>query len=179
MGLGIAILLAAGRGVAPMDVLNSGFATTVGIQVGTASWIITGVCLLFAMALGTRPQIGSIFTALTIGVVINLALPVLSTPQSNLLATLQGLVGLLLLWFGALFTIASNFGPGAVDLAMIAVHARGVSLRTSRWLVEGTLFLVGVALGGQIGWMSLLIVLATAPFVAHFLPKVQAVVIPG
>ena len=162
-----------------MDVLNSGFATTVGIQVGTASWIITAVCILFAMALGTRPQIGSLFTAFTIGAVINISLPLLSTPQSHLLATLQGLFGLMLLWFGALFTIASNFGPGAVDLAMLALHDRGVSLRTSRWIVEGALFAAGLALGGQIGWMSLLIVLATAPFVAHFLPKVQAVVIPG
>lgn len=178
MGVGIAILLAAGRGVAPMDVLNSGFASTVGIQVGTASWIITVVCVLFALALGTRPQLGTLGTAFTIGAVINLTLPWFATPESEVLAALQGLAGLLLLWFGALFTIASNFGPGAVDLAMLAVHARGLSLRTSRWIVEGTLFAAGVVLGGQIGWMSLLIVIATAPFVSHFLPKVRALVTP-
>lgn len=179
MGVGIAILLAAGRGVAPMDVLNSGLADVVGIQVGTASWIITLLCVLFALALGTRPQIGSLFTAFTIGAVINLTLPWFSTPESELVAAVQGLIGLLLLWFGALFTIASNFGPGAVDLAMLALHHRGLTLRTSRWIVEGALFAAGVALGGQIGWMSLLIVLATAPFVAHFLPKVRQLVTPA
>lgn len=178
MGLGIAILLAAGRGVAPMDVLNSGFAKTAGIQVGTASWVITGFCLVFAFMLGTRPQLGSVFTAFTIGAVINLTLPLLSTPTSEVAAAGQGFFGLLLLWFGALFTIASNFGPGAVDLAMLAVHARGLSLRTSRWIVEGAMFALGVALGGQIGWMSLLIVVATAPFVAFFLPRVRAIVTP-
>lgn len=178
MGIGVSILLAAGRGVAPMDVLNSGFAKQFDMQVGTASWVITALCVLLAMVLGTRPQLGTIATALTIGVVINLTLDSLPSPENPLLAAAQAFGGLFLLWFGALFTIASDFGPGGVDLAMLALHQRGIPLRLARWLLEGTMFIVGVFLGGQIGWMSVVIVLATAPFVAYFLPRVRALVTP-
>lgn len=176
MGIGVSILLAAGRGVAPMDVLNSGFAKKFEMQVGTASWIITAVCVALAMALGTRPKFGTLGVTLTIGLVINWTLDLLPSPTNPLLAAVQAFCGVLLLWFGALFTIASDFGPGGVDLAMLALHQRGVPLRVARWSLEGTMFIIGVFLGGQVGWMSAVIVLATAPFVAFFLPRVRSLV---
>lgn len=159
-----------------MDVLNSGFAKTIDIQVGTASWIITALCVLLAYLLGTKPQLGTLGTALTIGAVINLTLDHLPSPDSELLAGGQAFIGLTLLWFGSLFTIASDFGPGGVDLAMLAIHQKGIPLRLSRWLLEGSMFVIGIILGGQIGWMSLVIVVASAPFVAFFLPHVRRLV---
>lgn len=179
MGLGIAVLLAAGRGVAPMDALCSGFAYTIDMQVGTASWIVTAICLGIALALGSKVRAGTLFTALTIGVVINLALPRLPSPETHMIAFGQGLLGLSLLLLGSLLTISSDFGPGAVDLTMLAVHHRGVPLRAARWIVEGTMLAFGILLGGQVGWMTLFIVVVSAPIIAFFLPKVRVLVIPA
>lgn len=178
MGLGIAVLLAAGRGVAPMDALCSGFAYTVDLPVGTASWIVTVFWVAIALLLGAKLRPGTIFTAFTIGLVINLALPSLPTPTTHVVAFVQGVLGLSVLLLGTMLTISSDFGPGAVDLTMLAVHNKGLSLRVSRWIVEGSMLAMAIFLGGQIGWMTLFIVTVSAPIIAYFLPKVRQLVTP-
>jgi uncharacterized membrane protein YczE len=179
MGLGVSLLVAAGRGVAPMDVLNSGLASVMPIQVGTANWLVTAVCVVIALALGTRPRWGTLFCSFTVGLVINLALPILGTPENFGMAYLQSFSGMALLLIGAMLAIASEFGPGPVELTMLAIHHRGVPLRPSRWIVEGSMFTIGLILGGQVGWMSLFVVLLSAPVMAYVLPHVRQLVIPA
>jgi uncharacterized membrane protein YczE len=179
MGLGVSLLVAAGRGVAPMDVLNSGLANVMPIQVGTANWLVTAVCVLIALALRTRPRWGTLFCSFTVGLVINLTLPLLETPASMATAYLQAFAGMALLLGGAMLAIASEFGPGPVELTMLAIHNRGMALRPARWIVEGTMFGIGLVLGGQVGWMSLFVVVLSAPVMAYVLPHVRQLITPA
>lgn len=185
IGVGVSVLLAAGVGVAPFDALNQGLAGHLGVGVGTASWIVSGVAVLAAWALGHRPGWGTLSTAAVTGLVINLLLPLLPQPQSLLVQVPYATGGLLALLWGIGLVIAGNFGAGAIDLLMLALaDARRVlpvhlGIRNARWLLEALLVLGAWVLGGDIGAFTIVIVVVSGPALAWLVPRVNHWVRPS
>src|SRR3984957_3850002 len=81
-GVSDAMLLLAGLGVDPWDVLHQGLARRIGLQTGTWSIIVGAAVLLLWIPLRQRPGIGTLCNVVTIGAVIDVVLAVVPAPHA-------------------------------------------------------------------------------------------------
>jgi uncharacterized membrane protein YczE len=81
-GISDSMLLLAGLGVDPWDVLHQGLARRTGVPVGTWSIIVGAVVLLLWIPLRPRPGLGTLCNVAVVGAVIDLTLAVVSPPHS-------------------------------------------------------------------------------------------------
>ena len=81
-GVSDSMLLLAGLGVDPWDVLHQGLARRTGVPVGTWAIIAGAVVLLLWIPLRQRPGLGTLCNVVLIGLVINLVLAVVTPPHS-------------------------------------------------------------------------------------------------
>ena len=71
LGVGIAMMVEAGLGVSPYDVLHQGLADLTGLSFGTVV-ILLGVLVLFLwIPLGQRFGIGTVINTLTVGLIVD------------------------------------------------------------------------------------------------------------
>jgi uncharacterized membrane protein YczE len=59
-----------------------------------------------------------------------------------------------------------------MELLMLGLHDKGMSMQVARWGIEGVVVAGGIALGGQIGLGTVLFVVLTGPVLARTLPPV-------
>lgn len=183
IGVGVALLLRAGLGVAPYDVFTSGLANTTGLAVGTASWLAAAGAVTVAWLLGTRPGWGTIAAAIVVGACINLTLNLVGPLDTNLTVAIAAAAGgLLVLLTGATLTVAGHLGAGAIELLMLALagsrHIAGghLGITRARWALEASLCAAGWLLGGEIGIWTLVAVAASGPILGAAIPRVERLI---
>jgi uncharacterized membrane protein YczE len=170
-GLAIALMVRAGIGVAPWDVLTQGIVRQTGLGFGLVVFLTSVVVLLLWIPLRQKPRFGTIANALLVGPFADLGLHVL--PQQTVWWA-QGLtfaLGLLLLAAASGLYIGASFGPGPRDGLMLGLHRRfGVRVGVARTAIEVTVLAIGWLLGGQVGVGTALEALLIGPMVAVALP---------
>ncbi|MFZ9383294.1 MAG: YczE/YyaS/YitT family protein [Ilumatobacteraceae bacterium] len=170
VGFGIALMVSAELGVAPADVLSTGGAERLDIGVGTMGWISGAVFTVLAWVLGRPPQWGTIGGTVLVGFAVNVSLSLVPEPQALAWRVPMLIVGLALIYLSISVGVSTMLGTGPIELLMLALSDRGVSVQVSRWGIEALVFAGGVALGGQIGVGTLVFVLATGPVLARTMP---------
>lgn len=165
-GLGIASMVAGDLGLGPWDVLHQGLSVRTGIPIGATNVLVGLVVLAAWLPLRERPGLGTVLNVLTIGVVIDLTLLVLDTPQSMALRTVMMLAGPLLFGIGSGFYIGAGLGPGPRDGLMTGI-ARGSGWRVGsvRAGLELSVLLAGWLLGGTVGVGTVVFALGIGPVV--------------
>ncbi len=170
-GVAIALMVRAGIGVAPWDVLTQGIVTQTGLGFGLVVFLTSVLVLLLWIPLRQRPRFGTIANALLVGPFADLGLHVL--PQQTVWWA-QGLtfaLGLLLLAAASGLYIGAAFGPGPRDGLMLGLHRRfGVRVGVARTAIEVTVLAIGWLLGGQVGIGTALEAVLIGPMVAFALP---------
>ncbi|MDX6254979.1 MAG: hypothetical protein QOJ11_1313 [Frankiales bacterium] len=169
-GLSDAMLVVAGLGLDPWDVLHQGLSRAVGGQVGTWTDIVGVVVLLAWIPLRQKPGVGTVTNVVVIGIVVNICLALLPSPHGW---QLQSLVMVSAVVLNALATglyIGAGLGPGPRDGLMTGFAARGHSVRMVRTAIELTVLAVGWLLGGTVGAGTVLYALAIGPLVHVTLP---------
>jgi uncharacterized membrane protein YczE len=169
-GVGLWLGLVAELGVAPWDVLTGGVSDLLGTPFGRTAIGISVVVLLVGIGFGVRPGPGTLLNVVVIGVTVDLLLasPLLSDLAAGavplrLLTTLLGIVSVAV---GSALYLGAHLGPGPRDGLMVAIHVRtGWRVGTSRAVLEGSVLLVGVLLGGPVGVGTLLFALGIGPAV--------------
>src|SRR3982074_2385440 len=81
-GVSDAMLLIAGLGVDPWDVLHQGLSRRIGLGVGTWTVIVGALVLVLWIPLRQRPGIGTLSNVLVIGWVIDVVLAVVPAPHA-------------------------------------------------------------------------------------------------
>lgn len=170
IGVGVALMVEAELGVAPNDVLNTGLSDKAGFGVGTAAWITGVVAMAIAWALGRRPRLATVAGSVIVGLSINAALAAVPTPDALAWRAAFLAMGLAVVWAGITGVVAADVGAGPLELVMLAFMDRNVSIRVSRWAIELTLLLLGLALGGSAGFGTAVFALGTGPVLALTLP---------
>ncbi len=170
-GIAASLMIRAGIGIAPWDVLSQGVALRSGWSFGLVTNIV-GVCvLLMWLPLRQKPGVGTVLNVLLIGPSAQLGL--------NLLPAAHGLPSQLLLFAAGLGLLAvatglyigARFGPGPRDGLMTGLHARtGWAIWKVRSLIEACALAVGWALGGNVGWGTLAFALLIGPLCGITLP---------
>jgi uncharacterized membrane protein YczE len=170
-GLGIASMVAGDLGLGPWDVLHQGIAERTGIPIGTVTIGVGALVMLLWLPLRERPGLGTIANVVLIGVVIDLTLLWLETPESLLLRAVMMAAGPVLFGIGSGFYIGAGLGPGPRDGVMTGLAARGLPVAGVRTTIELSALGVGWLLGGTAGLGTLVFAFGVGPVVHWALPR--------
>lgn len=183
-GVSLALVLRAGLGLAPWDVLHQGLAERLGASVGQLVIAVSFVVLLAWIPLRQRPGFGTIANAVLVGVFVDLTMSVLDDVHAWPWRVVLLLSGVLLNGLATALYIGASLGPGPRDGLMTGLVDRsGRSVRLVRTLIEVSVLVVGFALGGTVGVGTLLYAFAIGPIAHVLLPVLtvpaRPVVTPG
>lgn len=170
-GIGIGLMLRSGLGLPPWDVFHQGLAAQIGLTVGIWSILVSFVVLAFWIPLRERYGIGTLLNAIVVGVMIDVTTAVVPEAPNTWWAAGMMLVGILLIAVTSGMYIGANLGPGPRDGLMTAIVRRGPSIRLTRVILEVTVLVIGVLLGGTFGIGTILYALLMGPLVQIFLPR--------
>lgn len=152
--LGVVCMLRAGIGLEPWSVLQQGLVDTCGISFGATSILIGLAAVAIALALGERIGLGTVFSVVVPGPVIDWLLASGLVPrQEHFAGGLALLVlGLELLTLGTYFYMKPGLGSGPRDAMCVAIARRtGKRVGLCRSCIEGCAILIGALLGGPVG----------------------------
>lgn len=170
-GLGLALMVAAGLGLAPWEVLHQGVSRNTPIPIGTVG-ILTGLLvLLLWIPLRERLGVGTVLNVIVIGVVIDVTLIWLEQPGPMALRWGFLLVGLVLVGIASGYYIGAGLGPGPRDGLMTGLARRGWRLSVVRTAIEVSALGGGWLLGGTVGAGTVLFAFGIGPLVEFFLPR--------
>jgi uncharacterized membrane protein YczE len=166
-GTSASMLLLAGLGVDPWDVLHQGLSRRLGWGVGTWAIIVSLFVLLLWIPLRQRPGFGTISNLLVVGLTIDAILATVPPVHGLAARVIVMLAGVILNGIATGAYIGAGLGPGPRDGLMTGLAARGHSIRVVRTCIEITVLLTGWALGGTVGIGTVVYALGIGP-IAHF-----------
>lgn len=159
-------------GLAPWDVLHSGFIRFVPITLGQAVVLFSFVVLLLWIPLREKPGLGTIANAIVVGLSADAALALLG-PQEGWTVRIALLVlGVVGNGLATAMYIGAQFGRGPRDGLMTGLsRCTGRSIRLVRTLLEVAVVLIGLVLGGALGIGTVCYALGIGPLTQAFLPR--------
>ena len=151
-GFGDALIVNSMTGNAPWSVLAQGFSNRTGINMGTATFLISALVLFCWWPLGERPGFGTLSNILFIALAIQFGVSNFSEASSYAIGIAYDFIGVALVGFGSALYITCGLGPGPRDGLMTSLHnLTGIRVGRIRLGIESCAFLAGWALGGRIG----------------------------
>jgi uncharacterized membrane protein YczE len=173
-GFGAAMMVLAGLGLSPWEVMAQGISFKTGIPIGTVG-ILIGIVVLFVwIPLKEKVGIGTILNVLIIGIVIDLTLWLAPESVDGLAVRwILLLGGILLVGIGSGLYIGAGLGPGPRDGLMTGIARRGVNIGLARFGIEITVLVAGWLLGGTVGIGTVLFAFGMGPLIAILLPRLS------
>jgi uncharacterized membrane protein YczE len=173
--ISMALVVHAGLGSMPWDVLTQGLSRHTGASFGTVTLVTSAVVLACWIPLRQRPGVGTVANVLVIGVLIDPFLAVLDRlPDPLPIGARVALmvVGIVLNGLATGLYVGARLGPGPRDGLMTGLVARtGRPIRLVRTGIEVTVVAAGWVLGGTVGVGTVAYALAVGPLVQLFLPR--------
>jgi uncharacterized membrane protein YczE len=164
------MLVLAGLGLDPWDVLHQGLSRTFGLGIGTWAIIVSFVVFLAWFVLRQRLGIGTLVNAVGVGLVIDLLVAVFHPPHelwARVILLIGGVAG------NGIATglyIGAGLGPGARDGLTTGIAGRGHSIRVVRTTIEATVLITGFLLGGTVGIGTFVYALSIGPLTHLTIP---------
>ena len=170
-GFAISMMIRAGLGVSPWDVLSQGTSLQSGIAFGLVTNLIGLVVLLLWIPLRQRPGVGTVVNTLGVGPSAEVGLMLLEPQTALLPKVLMFTGGLVLLAVATGLYIGARMGPGPRDGLMTGLHTRmGWPVWAVRTGLEVTVLTIGWFLGGTVGVGTVAFALLIGPMVNRTLP---------
>ena len=170
-GFAIGMMVQAGIGVGPWDVLSQGVALRTGIPFGWVTNIIGGLVLLLWIPIRQKPGIGTLLNVLLVGTSAQVGLTVVPAQHDWWSQALLFAGGLALLAVATGLYIGANFGPGPRDGLMTGIHRRfGWRIWIVRTVIELSVLAIGWLLGGTVGIGTVAFALLIGPMVTVTMP---------
>lgn len=170
-GTGIALMVAADLGLGPWDVLHQGISARTGVPIGRVTIAVGALVMLAWFPLRERPGLGTVANVVLIGVVLDLLLLVLPTPEPAAARTAMMLAGPVLFGIGSGFYIGAGLGAGPRDGVMTGLARRGLPVGLVRTVMELSVLVAGWALGGSVGAGTVVFAFGVGPVVHVALPR--------
>jgi uncharacterized membrane protein YczE len=170
-GVSLALMVRGDLGLAPWDVLHSGFIRHVPITLGQAVVLFSFLVLLLWIPLRETPGLGTISNAVVVGLAADATLALLEAPEAWAWRIGLMVAGVALNGLATAMYIGAQLGRGPRDGLMTGLARRtGGSLRLIRTGLEVTVVAVGLLLGGALGVGTVLYALAIGPLTQLMLP---------
>jgi len=169
----IAMLVDAGLGSMPWDVLTQGIVRRTGLSFGVVT-LLTGLVVLACwIPLRQRPGVGTVANIVVISALVDPFLALLDgLPDAMGIRITLATSGIVLNGLATGLYVGARLGPGPRDGLMTGLVRRtGRSVRLVRTSIEVGVVSVGWLLGGTVGFATLAYALAIGPLVHLFLPR--------
>jgi uncharacterized membrane protein YczE len=167
IALGTSLSVRAHLGLSPWDVFHQGVSKHTGISLGWVIVIVGAVVLLAWIPLHQRLGVGTIVNTALVGTLVKVFLPHVGAPDMIVVRVAMLLGAIASFGLGGGLYIGAALGPGPRDGLMTAITARGHRLWAVRMVLELSVFVVGWALGGNVGIGTALIACSLGPSI-HF-----------
>lgn len=170
-GASLGLMVRGDLGLAPWDVLHSGFIRHVPITLGQAVVLFSFAVLLLWIPLREVPGLGTISNAIVVGLAADLTLALLDRPDGMAMRLGFMAAGVVLNGLATAMYIGAQFGRGPRDGLMTGLARRtGGSLRLIRTGLELSVVVIGLLLGGALGPGTVVYALAIGPLTQLMLP---------
>ncbi|MFI1924988.1 MULTISPECIES: YitT family protein [unclassified Streptomyces] len=179
-GASSALLVRAGLGLEPWNVLHQGLGELTGLTIGVVSIVVGAAVLLLWIPLRQRPGLGTVSNVFVVGIAMDGTLACVPDVHGLAVQVPLLLAGIVLNGAATGLYIAASFGPGPRDGLMTGLHRRtGRSIRLMRTAVEVAVVVTGFALGGTIGVGTVLYAVTIGPLAQLFLRMFAVPSAPG
>ena len=169
-GASSALLVEAGLGLEPWNVLHQGLAELTGLTIGVVSIVVGAAVLLLWIPLRQRPGLGTVSNVFVVGIAMDGTLALVPDVHSLAVRIPLLLAGILLNGVATGLYISARFGPGPRDGLMTGLHRRtGRSVRLMRTAIELAVVATCFILGGTVGIGTVLYAVSIGPLAQLFL----------
>ena len=166
-GLGEGLLIVSAAGASPWSVLAQGIYLNVGFSVGIITILISAGVLILWIPLNQKLGIGTILNAIIIGLMIDVCIKFVPTPENYISQLFLALIAVLTVGLGGGIYLVANLGPGPRDGLMIGLQKKtNLPIAAVRAFLEITVMSIGWYLGGTVGVGTLLFAFGIGPAVA-------------
>jgi hypothetical protein len=166
-GIGEGLLLVSHVGASPWSVLAQGIYLNVGFSIGIITVLISVGVLFLWWPLNQKPGIGTILNALIIGLMIDICIKYVPTPENYISQLFLAIVAVLTVGLGGGIYLVANLGAGPRDGLMIGLQKKtNLPIASVRAFLEITVMSIGWYLGGRVGVGTLLFAFGIGPAVA-------------
>ena len=172
-GFGLALVVLGNFGVSPWEVFHQGISRRTPLSIGMTIIFVGLIILLFLFALKEPMGIGTVANVLVIGLIVDLTLSLFGEITNTFPRVMATLLGPIFVALGSGFYIGTNLGPGPRDGLMTAFNRRGVAIWKARTVIEGSCVVIGLLLGGTIGWGTVWFLISVGPSVQFFLQRLE------
>ena len=160
-GVGLAMMVDAGIGIAPWDVLAQGISKQTSLSFGQATVAVSAMVLLLWIPLRVKPGLGTVMNAIFVGLFADLAMPYIPQPSVYWQQLLLFVAGMVVISFATGLYISCGMGKGPRDGLNVGLSQR---LNQPFWMartwVEIAVVTVGFLLGGQVREGTLIFAIA-------------------
>jgi uncharacterized membrane protein YczE len=150
-GLGVALTVHAGIGIAPWDVLGQGLAIQTGLSFGVSTVIVSIFVLMCWIPLKVKPGFATIANAIFVGLFADFWLMILPDLTAYWQQLAVFMLGVVVVAIATGLYISSRLGSGPRDGLM---QGTANALDRPFWLVrtafEGSVLTIGWLMGGQV-----------------------------
>ena len=166
-GLGEGLLIVSASGASPWSVLAQGLYLNIGFSIGLITIFISFIVLLLWFPLKQKPGIGTILNALIIGLMIDVCIRYVPTPENYIYQIFLGSIAVLTVGIGGGIYLVANLGAGPRDGLMIGLQKKtNLPIALVRGFLEIAVMSIGWYLGGTVGVGTLLFAFGIGPCVA-------------
>ena len=166
-GLGEGLLIVSAAGASPWSVLAQGIFLNVGYSIGIVTIVISIIVLILWIPLSQKPGIGTILNALIIGLMIDVCITLVPTPENYIFQLMLALLAVLIVGLGGGIYLVANLGAGPRDGLMIGLQKKtNLPIAAVRATLEFTVMSIGWYLGGTVGVGTRLFAFGIGPAVA-------------
>ena len=166
-GLGEGLLIVSTSGASPWSVLAQGLFLNIGYSIGLITIFISIAVLLLWYPLKQKPGIGTILNAIIIGLMIDVCIRYVPTPDNYVFQVLLGAIAVVTVGLGGGVYLVANLGAGPRDGLMIGLQKKtNLPIALVRAVLEISVMSVGWYLGGTVGVGTLMFAFGIGPCVA-------------
>ncbi|MDA9202941.1 hypothetical protein N9O46_02200 [Candidatus Pelagibacter ubique] len=166
-GLGEGLLIVSFAGASPWSILAQGIALNVDLSIGIITVLISIGVLFLWLPLKQKPGIGTILNAIIIGLMIDVCIKFIPTPEDYLNQLILATIAVLTVGLGGGIYLVANLGAGPRDGLMVGLQKKtNLPIATVRAFLEITVMSIGWYLGGTVGIGTLLFAFGIGPSVA-------------
>jgi len=151
-GLGEGLLIVSFAGASPWSVLAQGIALNVDFSIGITTIFVSIGALLFWLPLKQKPGIGTILNAIIVGLMIDVCIKFVPTPENYIYQIFLAIIAVLTVGLGGGIYLVANLGAGPRDGLMVGLQKKtNLPIAIVRSFLEITVMSIGWYLGGTVG----------------------------
>ena len=165
--MGEGLLIVSFAGASPWSVLAQGIALNINLSVGIITILVSAGVLIFWMPLNQKPGIGTILNAIIIGLMIDVCIKFVPTPENFIYQIILAILAVFTVGLGGGIYLVANLGAGPRDGLMVGLQKKtNLPIAAVRGSLEITVMSIGWYLGGTVGIGTLLFAFGIGPAVA-------------